>query len=721
MSAERARCGPAVLREASETAPFLRDALTSSTASGVENSRTSSDELLQHSSSRSVASRRSCTSNLSSDADVATDAGGVTTHVEYNNNVIRAWVYTLLSFAVGMALVHITKWIYVVYHFNHALWLTVSHMVATYLMSVIVVTFFSDYFPKRRQLNFRESIFLVTPFSFLGAASIGCGNMALVHLYPSFHQMLQNTSPIWAVVCAMTFASKRFNDVAYMSLIPVCVGGALAAWGEPSQFEWIGVVLSIVSSVLRALRATLQGLLMQGQEKLDSIALIYYSSPVNVAIFLLASLVIEGSAPWVEILDVPMSGILWILLAACCAACFNLLGYLILGYMGAVGAMVVGNLKTPTSIVTSYLVFGNGITTIQVSGFVMAAVGTYIYSAHGHEVKMVEDAALATKDLVEKKRPLRVEEGVDTVERARLNLSTTSATAFSVVSSSGRALSLGGNSDADPLEVVIRDDATSEPEDAHVIGIRSVSTSTSSRGKRDAKKSSRHEKKTASSDDSTSVSGSGGSGTSGPGKQVTACESEDDIDSDDSVELRSSTSGNSSRSRSAGALSTSCYGALLHEETVALDEVEQDIGDSEAEDSSHFSTTAATIYKKNQDVALAIEFEVDEQHQHDQVLLAATTSSSEERSTSACSTSRDSSMEEGWTRTSTANHQRKSHGDLVSSDVAPGAATENKTFTTSPGSCEIESLARGNVAPTSKNSYQSAAGSQNRWGTRAKK
>ena len=37
------------------------------------------------------------------------------------------------GFAISVALVNITKWLYVSYNFKYALWITGSHMVASYL------------------------------------------------------------------------------------------------------------------------------------------------------------------------------------------------------------------------------------------------------------------------------------------------------------------------------------------------------------------------------------------------------------------------------------------------------------------------------------------------------------------------------------------------------------------------------------------------------------
>ncbi|CAD7924540.1 unnamed protein product [Amoebophrya sp. A120] len=296
----------------------------------------------------------------------------------------RTAFYTIASFVVSMALVHITKWIYVEHHFKYPLWLTVSHMVTSYIMAVVLIFGF-DWVPNRRRVSFYDQLFLIAPFSFLGAASIGCGNISLVHLYPSFHQMLQNTSPLWTFACSVLFFGKQYNGAAYWSLIPVCLGGALTAWGEASAFAWLGVIMSLSASLLRALRGCVQSTLMNGKAPIDSITLIFYATPFNMVIFLLGSAIFEGEAPWREIRDVSSEGVLWIFTASMFAALFNLFGFLLVGQLGAVGSMVIGNLKTPTTIVTCYLIFGNQISSIQVLGFSVAAIGAYIYTVHGKE------------------------------------------------------------------------------------------------------------------------------------------------------------------------------------------------------------------------------------------------------------------------------------------------------------------------------------------------
>lgn len=78
------------------------------------------------------------------------------------------------------------------------------------------------------------------------------------------------------------------------------------------------------------------------------------------------------------------------------AASYNVIGYLMLGHMGPILQQVVGNLKTPTTIMCSVLIFGNSCTFVQICGFVMVATGTYMYGQKGKEIK--PESVESTKD-----------------------------------------------------------------------------------------------------------------------------------------------------------------------------------------------------------------------------------------------------------------------------------------------------------------------------------
>jgi len=306
---------------------------------------------------------------------------------------LKVAILSVSSFPISIALLSLTKWVYVVHDYKFPLFLTVGHMIVSYLMSAFII-FVMNMVPNRRIITFREQVMVVAPFSVMGAASIACGNMALVFLYPSFHEMLQNTSAFWTLICSIIFAGRRYNFVSYLTMIPITCGGAICAYGEVSDFRIIGVVISIGAAVFRALRIIVQSALMRGRDPIDSITLLFYSAPFNICLFLLASLCIEGIDPWVKIWDVPMGGIGCILLSCLMAALFNLFAFLMVGHMTAVCYMIVGNIKTPTIILTSCIIFGNPCTLWQVAGFATVMTGASLYNKYSIETSIVPDPGI---------------------------------------------------------------------------------------------------------------------------------------------------------------------------------------------------------------------------------------------------------------------------------------------------------------------------------------
>jgi len=300
------------------------------------------------------------------------------------------------SFLVSVSLVNMTKWVYVKHAFKHPFFLTSTHMAASYIFAHTAIHWFhlSGAPEQRRILSLREQVFVVAPFSLLGAASIACGNTALVFLYPSFHEMLQNCTPFWTMVLAILLQKRRFSTAAYSAMLLVILGGCLCTLGEMSNFPIVGVFFSIMATVLRAFRTLLQDNLLRGREKLDSITLLYYAAPFNLALFLCGSFIFEGLRPWREFPALGFGGKFSIAMAAFTASQYNLLAYLIVGHLGAVGSMVINNLKTPTVIVMCGIIFGNPFTWPQALGFALASVGAYLYTNQGEKRKGGEQTAI---------------------------------------------------------------------------------------------------------------------------------------------------------------------------------------------------------------------------------------------------------------------------------------------------------------------------------------
>lgn len=298
-----------------------------------------------------------------------------------------AYFLVLVGFAISVCLTNLTKWLYVEYSFRYPLFLTGTHMLTSYAASAMALFVFKMV-PNPPKLPLKEQVMLIAPFSIAGAASLGCANMALVYLYPSFHQMLQNTTPIWTVLCAMALQGKRYNTATFFCLVPVCGGGIICALNEKSAFALFGLILSLLAAALRAVKSVMQAALLQDvTTKIDSVSLVYYSSPFNLGLFLVASLANEGVDPWRDFVLLSSSGQACVWLAALAAAAYNLIAFLTVGYLGAVMSMAVGNMKAPTTIMVSCTVFGNPFTIKQLLGFITGLAGVFLYDRYSKEHK----------------------------------------------------------------------------------------------------------------------------------------------------------------------------------------------------------------------------------------------------------------------------------------------------------------------------------------------
>ncbi|KAF4752054.1 hypothetical protein FOZ63_023582 [Perkinsus olseni] len=222
----------------------------------------------------------------------------------------------------------------------------------------------------------------IVPIALFSSASIACGNLALKYIYPSFNELLQQTSAAVTVVVGVFIFGKRYNFATYFSMLPVCGGAILCGHGEVN-FVLLGALFAIGSVFFRALKNTMQGDLLN--ESLSSLELLFVLAPANLLFFLVGSVVTEGLNPIWE--AAPSPRIMLALVVSSLLACaFNLLTFKMLKLLSPVGAMVVHSLKTPGMLVTSWALFGNPVKQSQILGFVIITAGVYYYRTNGAEL-----------------------------------------------------------------------------------------------------------------------------------------------------------------------------------------------------------------------------------------------------------------------------------------------------------------------------------------------
>eukprot|EP00929_Paragymnodinium_shiwhaense_P027938 TRINITY_DN16287_c0_g1_i3.p1 TRINITY_DN16287_c0_g1~~TRINITY_DN16287_c0_g1_i3.p1 ORF type:complete len:338 (+),score=35.69 TRINITY_DN16287_c0_g1_i3:499-1512(+) len=287
-------------------------------------------------------------------------------------------------------------------------------------------------------LTFSEQLRKILPFSIFGASSVAVANLALLFIYPSFHEMIQNTTPFWTLLVMITFGKTSYNRWSYLAMLPVCGGGLICSLAEVNV-HFGGICLSISATVLRALRVLVQARVLcedpvapadakkkkylevselesndadakneeemaglvagdssaqsrnvpvRKQLKLNSMALLYYASPFNATIYVVWSLLNEGLEPWRLFFGSHLSRSTYVATvgSALMAAIFNLFAFLMVARLGPLTSMAMGNLKNFLIIAVSVLLFHNSCSATQIIGFLIVSAGVMMNSWCGKEV-----------------------------------------------------------------------------------------------------------------------------------------------------------------------------------------------------------------------------------------------------------------------------------------------------------------------------------------------
>ncbi|CAE7262492.1 unnamed protein product [Symbiodinium sp. CCMP2456] len=304
---------------------------------------------------------------------------------------LRTVVIVIFNFGTSILLVNSVKYLYTFSGFEFPLFIASMHMVFSWALTAFIVHCSEDSGDKVLMPS-DERLRKVLPFTILQAASLACANVALTHIYPSYHEMIQSTTPLFTLVSSMIFDGRRYNCCAYWAMLPVCGGAVISSWSE-ANFSLLGSALSALAVAFRALKTILQGRLLC-EQKVDSITLCYYMAPYNLAIFSFASAAVEGIQPVRQLLGFDSTFVEQVylagsLLTSCTLACaFNVASYLIIKHMSPVGATVIANAKTPATILTSVFIFGNSVGALQILGFAVTILGVWLHSQKGRAIKV---------------------------------------------------------------------------------------------------------------------------------------------------------------------------------------------------------------------------------------------------------------------------------------------------------------------------------------------
>ncbi|KAJ8570391.1 hypothetical protein K7X08_037363 [Anisodus acutangulus] len=253
------------------------------------------------------------------------------------------------------------------------------HMSACAVLSYVSIVFLKIV-PFQR-IKSRSQFFRIATLSIVFCGSVVGGNISLRYLPVSFNQAVGATTPFFTALFAYLITQKREAWVTYGCLVPVVAGVVIASGGEPS-FHLYGFIMCIGATAARAFKSVLQGILLSNEgEKLNSMNLLLYMSPIAVLVLLPATLVMEPNVidATITLAVTHRYLVLLILINSTMAYGANLLNFLVTKHTSALTLQVLGNAKGAVAVVISILLFRNPVTFIGIAGYAMTVMGVVAY------------------------------------------------------------------------------------------------------------------------------------------------------------------------------------------------------------------------------------------------------------------------------------------------------------------------------------------------------
>lgn len=265
------------------------------------------------------------------------------------------------------------------YGFRYPIFLTLCHMCSCCVYSYISIERF-EVVPMQFLSSTRQ-FFKIVGLSSIFCLSVVLGNMSLKYIPVSFNQAIGATTPAFTALFVFLITFKTETLPTYLTLIPVVLGIVIASNSEPS-FHLFGFAMCVASTAGRALKSVVQGILLTNEnEKLHSMNLLLYMSPIAVALLLPASLLMEGNIFAVVVAKSKEDPFMLVMLFANATLAYltNLTNFLVTKHTSALTLQVLGNAKGAVAAVVSILIFKNPVKVMGIVGFGITIGGVVLY------------------------------------------------------------------------------------------------------------------------------------------------------------------------------------------------------------------------------------------------------------------------------------------------------------------------------------------------------
>ena len=233
------------------------------------------------------------------------------------------------------------------------------------------------------------------------ALNIGLNNWSLVFISLSINQLLRSIVPLPTAALATVFENKRFNWQVWASMGVVCVGAMLASYGSGNA-SFLGIFVCLGSVFSGAAWTVVSGMLLQmGEEPLDSLTVLFCSSPTCIATTLIFALCLEARPlnEWMHDESRPNVGAvfaLYILTGGILGFSYDLIHQQFIKVTSSMSMGIAGNAKMVLLIAISIIFLEGEPTATSIVGILVGLAGCFWYTAYKQWEATAADRAKKT-------------------------------------------------------------------------------------------------------------------------------------------------------------------------------------------------------------------------------------------------------------------------------------------------------------------------------------
>ncbi|GJQ11727.1 hypothetical protein GpartN1_g3518.t1 [Galdieria partita] len=239
----------------------------------------------------------------------------------------------------------------------------------------------------------------VVPYSVLVALDITLSNSGFLYLEASFVEMIKSSMPASVLLFLVAFGLEVLSARLIVVVSLISVGLALSSYGEVN-FQLTGFSLELIAVLIGSLRLVYAQYLLHGKNedslasspdaglssphRLKTLQLLYYQTSIAFS-FLIVPALFSVISQYKKF-QVPdetvylMTTCLIVLLGAIIALALNICDLLMVSYTSALTCTVVGTIKTAVVVGTSWLVFRNAVSYLNLLGYFICLLGVVLYN-----------------------------------------------------------------------------------------------------------------------------------------------------------------------------------------------------------------------------------------------------------------------------------------------------------------------------------------------------